>query len=213
MPNQNTRRDELVRKVNPRHDKSFKTLSEHCSRDELATCLGVSDDPRVVTLVTYLLSPNRGMQRRSLANLAAMADLSYSEVLRAITNSRVSEGILRMSKQLPQMMEDAVVDAMAKQIPCDRCKGTGNVMKLRKRKKGEDIPYETCWSCEGTGKKRQAGDKDARALVFESVGMTNRKSPLFNINLKGNAPGELPSVESEMGALDKMLDIRPIKEA
>lgn len=212
MPNQNTGVAQLARKQQPRHDQSFKYLEKHAKRDELAEILGVSDDSRVVTFVTYLLSPNRRLQKCSLATLAAMCELSYSELLKAITSARVSEGVLRMGQHLPKMMEDAVIDAQASATPCKVCKGTGQIIHLRKRKKGDaTIPYVDCWNCGATGQIRVAGDKDARSLVFESIGLTNRKSPLFNINLNKERPGELPSVESEMGGIDKVLEIKPMK--
>jgi len=212
MANQNGRKDQLATGKQLRHDQSFKTLTEHCTKEELGTVLGVSDDPRIITLVTYLLSPNRDLQRRSLANLASMCDLSYSELLRAVTSSRVSEGLLRMSKKVPEMMANTVDEALTQTVPCDSCKGTGQVIvKGVKRKPEQDTLYEDCWKCSGTGKVKEAGSQSARALVFETMGMTNRKTSLFNINV-GSAPGELPTIENEMAHLGKVLDMRPTEK-
>ena len=210
MPNQNSGAGQLIRKVNARHDAAFKILEEHASRESLAGVLGISDDARLVKFVGFLLSPNAAVQRRSLAKLAQMCELSYAELLRAISQSRVSEGILRMSAKVPDVMESVATNACNKEVACEDCRGTGEVPDKRKGKRGD---YRTCMVCNGAGKVMEKGDIDAQKIVFESVGLTNRKSPLFNVNLNRDRPGELPSLESEMGGLGKVLDVRPAKSA
>lgn len=209
MPNQNTSSGQLAQLKQPRHDKSFQIIDKFCTRPELAEVLGVSDDGRVVRLVDYLLSTNKGIQRRSLAKLAQMCDLSYAELLKAMSNARVAEGLLRMGKHIPEVMEDVAVDAKSKQVPCRDCKGTGEVIARRTR--GQANTYKTCWACQGSGTIRQIGNAHARDLVYETIGMTNRKSPLFNVNV-GVGSGVLPSTESEMGAIDKVLQLQPVNK-
>jgi hypothetical protein len=210
MPNQNTGSGQLARKSQPRHDASFKFLQENVKREDLGTLLGISDDSRIIQFVGLLLSPSRPIQRRSLAKLAQMCELSYAELLRAIAQARVSEGILKMSEKMPEVMSSVATNACNHDIVCPDCRGTGDVPDKRKGKRGE---YRPCMNCNASGRVLEKGDIDAQRIVFEAVGLTNRKSPLFNINMNKERPGELPSVESEMGGLGKVLDIRPVKSA
>lgn len=210
MPNQNTGSGQLARKSQPRHDQSFKFLEGHASRENLGELLGVSDDERMVRLVGMLLSPDPKIQAHSLAKLAQMCDLSYAELLRGISQARVSAGVLRMSEKVPDVMASVAENACNRQIACPDCRGTGQVPDKRKGKRGD---YRSCTVCSGSGKITEKGDINAQKVVFESVGLTNRKSPLFNINLNKDRPGELPSVESEMGGMGKVLDMRPTKSA
>lgn len=210
MPNQNTGSGQLARATQPRHDLSFKFLEAHVNRDQLGELLGISDDERIIRLVTFLLSPDKQVQGRSLAKLAQMCELSYAELLRAISQSRVSEGVLRMSAKVPEVMSSVADNACNREVACKDCRGTGEVPDKRKGKRGE---YRACMVCNRTGKVIIPGDIHSQKVIFEAVGLTNRKSPLFNINMAGDRPGELPSVESEMGGLGKVLDIRPVKSA
>jgi len=206
-PNQNTGAGQLARKSQPRHDQSFKTLEELTPRKDLGRLLGVSDDPRLIKFVGLLLSPSKPIQRRSLAKLASMCDLPYSELLRTISQSHVSEGILRMSAKVPEVMQSVAENACNRSGVCQECKGSGDVPDRRKGKRGE---YRTCHICGGDGTVVKQGSIEAQKMVFESVGLTNRKSPLFNVNV-GAQPGALPSVESEMGSMSRVLDIQPEK--
>ncbi len=205
-PNQNCS-GQLVRKAKPRNDKSFRTIEQLGTRDELAHVVGVSDDPRVIRLVSLLLSPRTEIKRRSLAKLADMCDLSYAELLRTISQSNVSAGLLRMSQHVPNVMESVAVNACNREVPCELCKGTGEVIDRRFAKKGQPANSRQCHNCGGSGKVTERGNVDAQKMVFESIGLTNRKSPLFAINLK-DRPGELPSTESEMGSISRILDVQ-----
>ena len=169
----------------------------------------MSDDERVIRFVGLLLSPDKAIQRRSLAKLAQMCDLSFAELLRAVSQARVSLGILRMSEKVPDAMASVAENACNRQDPCKWCKGTGQVPDYRK---GKEDQFRDCNQCGATGTIRVTGDIAAQKIVFETVGLTNRKSPLFNINV-GDRPGELPSVELEMGSMGKVLDVRPVKGA
>jgi hypothetical protein len=157
-----------------------------------------------------LLSPDKAIQRRSLAKLAQMCDLSFAELLRAVSQARVSLGILRMSEKVPDAMASVATNACNREAACQNCKGTGEVIDRRNTKRGQPTVYRSCHECSGTGKILQQGDISAQKIVFETVGLTNRKSPLFNVNV-GQVPGELPSVEMEMGGMGKILDVRPVK--
>lgn len=171
--------------------------------EEMLQLLRGSADDRVLKLVECLLSVNPDMQKRSLASLATLCRLSQADLIREITRARVQEGVLRMSKHMPKVLEDTAVDARSTTAICENCMGTGDVI--------HNDGLVTCPRCSGKGKIRKAGNTEARKLVFEAAGLTNKKGPAVNVNV--GAIGEIPSVEHDMAQIDRVLDATPVKAA
>jgi hypothetical protein len=86
-----------------------------------------------------------------------------------------SIGLFAMSNHLPKIMEDVSVDAESKDIICPRCEGDKSIYVL------DSKDPKNCPQCNGTGNIRQVGDKHARDLVFESMGLTSQRGPMVAI--------------------------------
>ena len=208
----------LTAKSPARKEASFHRLEVSLPRDKLIQVLQPSGDPRVQQLIECLLSTNPNMLNRSLPSLAAMCKLGYADLIREIARSRVSEGILRMSKHIPQVLEDAAIDAKSRSSVCPECKGTTQVLEDRPAYLPKATPSQPnpepkfidCPTCAGKGKVRKSGNHNARKLMFEAVGLTNRKAPPLTVNFPG-AKFDVPTMESEMTALDRVLDATPVK--
>jgi DnaJ-class molecular chaperone len=110
-----------------------------------------------------------------------------------------------MSKHMPKVLEDTAIDAKSRFDVCRTCRGTGEIID------GKKDTYVKCWKCSGKGKIRKPGDTDARKLVFESAGLTNKSRPAVNVNV-GAGAGAVPPVESDMQGIDRILDIQPVKQ-
>ena len=204
----------------PRKDVVFRRLEASVPREQMATILETSGDTRAAELCRLLLSPEPLNRRCSLPELARRAGMSYADVLRAVTVYRVDEGLLRMSAHVPEVLEDVAVDAKSKLVVCPECKGDGfrakEVIPAPDHSEdgdGEDGAQDSlhdsvvavpCFVCDGTGKLRKAGDTDARKLMFETLGLTNKSRGSFvNVNVGAAA---IPSVEDEMTRATKILE-------
>lgn len=203
----------MGKKVTLRKESSYRRLETSLPRNEMIQVLQPSADPRVQQLLEMLLSSNPEVMKLSLPNIAAQCRLSYAELVREIAKGRVTEGVLRMSKHIPKVLEDTALDARSKNDICDACSGTGQVIENRPQyKKSDDVTWTDCAKCNGKGKIRRPGNTEARKLVFEAAGLTNKRGPAVNVNVR-NGGGNMPSVESEMSSLDRILDIQPVKAA
>jgi len=182
-----------------RKDPTFIRLERSVPREEMVQLLQASGDDRVQKLIECLLSPNPEMMKRSLASIAALCRLTQADLIRELSRARVQEGVLRMSKHIPKVLEDTAIDAKSSFEVCSQCRGTGDTTDR------EDIPTK-CRYCNGKGKIRKAGNTEARKLVFEAAGLTNKKGTGVNINV--GTPTEIPTVERDMESVDRILEVK-----
>lgn len=188
-----------------RKDPTFKRLERSVPREELIDLLQVSADERVVKLVECLLSSNPDMMKRSLASIAGVCRLTQADLIRELSRARVQEGVLRMSKHIPKVLEDTAIDAKSRSEVCENCLGVGEISNPRKNDKSPN-DFVDCPKCSGKGKIRKAGNTEARKLVFEAAGLTNKKGPGVNVNV--NTPTEMPTVEHDMESIDRILEVK-----
>ena len=135
--------------------------------DELSPTLIHSGDPRARQLAETLLDP--AYRHHSFGKLCERAGISGREVVDLFRKYKIDEGIVRMAQHLPDVLEDAAIDAKSSMGCCRRCDGLGSVPLTE----GGD---RECPLCFGTGQVRIPGDKDARALVFKANELTGRGS-------------------------------------
>lgn len=182
-----------------RKDPTFKRLERSVPREEMVQLLQSSGDDRVMKLVECLLSSNPDMMKRSLASIASVCRLTQADLIRELSRARVQEGVLRMSKHIPKVLEDTAIDAKSRFEVCENCLGTGDMMDR------ENEPVK-CVHCNGKGKIRKPGNTEARKLVFEAAGLTNKKGPGVNVNV--GTPTEMPTVEHDMESIDRILEVK-----
>ena len=153
----------------PNNDKPVKNFVESIDREALDMYLGEHD--KYQTFLAALHDPVNA--RTSFAHTMRTHGITLHELNVLYQDGQRNKGLFAMSSKLPQIMEDVSVDALSKEVACQRCDGKGDL---------EDPSFEDglrpCPDCDATGKTRQIGDKHSRDLVFESMKLTNQKGPL-----------------------------------
>ena len=86
-------------------------------------------------------------------------------MMRLIIQRQVAEGMIRMARHLPDIMEDLTLAALDHNVTCMKCAGKGNASGA------------PCANCHGTGEIRALGDIRARRLVFEIFGILPYRGP------------------------------------
>lgn len=176
-----------------RKDKPYRGFLEAIPREQLMDALGTATDQRFTLMLSCMMDP--AYKQNSLVNLAKKFNISMTDFLKHIRDYQQGEGLGRMMLHFPDVMEDAAIDAKAKLVLCKRCEGEGS-------KDGKE-----CGACDGSGRVRRPGDKEARRFVGEATGITGRKGPLvaqqFNI-------GGGDSLEDTVAITEKLLKGRTI---
>lgn len=178
-------------------EETLNRVYSRIPKDDLAQVLYHSADPKAIQLLEMLYDP--GNSRLSFATLCAKVGLSLTEVLSLFRQFKIDEAMFRMLYHVPAVIEDVSVDAKSTQEVCPRCDGFKRLQVATEDDEGNvTVSERDCPKCKGLGEIRKPGDKDARALVFETAGLTGKRGPLiaqqFNINNAGDDFTRLVSV-------------------
>lgn len=180
---------------NARFDKQLRSFYEEIDLPEFKSALELADDPRMKMFFYALSSPK--MHEHTFAELCKRCKLTLKEISELWRNHQLHRGMIRMMNQMPKVMEDAAIEAQSRTILCVSCDGTGKTVDEGVNRQKSSV----CPECHGDGKIRIPGDKDARSLVFESVGL--RKGAGQNVNLvQVNALPAFEDATRLIGSLD-----------
>ena len=105
-----------------------------------------------------------------------------------------------MMTHIPDVMEDVAIDSKSKVVVCNVCQGDGKLHDKEVNRKRNPI----CPECHGDGVIRLLGDKDARLLAFETVGL-KKGMGITNIVNVDNRHGT-PSMEDQIADVEKVFD-------
>lgn len=148
---------------NPSEDKAFVNFWGTIDSEEVREALAASDNQRFQHLAEAMVSPT--YKTYSLTTICYKLGVTLNEMVDVWRNLKMAQGTVRMVNHVPQVMEDVAVDSKSRLVVCQVCQG----------KAGEEI----CGICEGTGKVREVGDKAAREILFESLGLIRKpRGPL-----------------------------------
>ena len=179
-----------------RHDRTFKRLSTLVGKDEWKDVLGYfPESAKAEQLLILLSSPIH--TKATIGKLAVMSGMSANELMLLFNSAKKAEGIIRLSRKLPDIMEETAEDALSRLVPCIRCDGEGTI-------KGKP-----CKTCQGGGSVRVPGDLDNRKLVFEVAGLIGKRAPgaAIQVNIGGSR-----SLEERVGIAQQLLT-EPIIDA
>lgn len=126
----------------------------------------------------------------TFAELCRAANLSLGDVVKMFMDYRMVAVMMAAADPLPEIVADAAYDALAKQVLCGRCDGTGEVEYMGPEGI-EDVQAKKCPLCEGSGKVRAPGDREARDYVSKVAGVgREKKTPpvLIQQNIGEKAP-------------------------
>lgn len=214
------------RKQHPKDDMIFRRLEHSMPRDEMAYIMECASDERAQRLMKVMVDPR--YRKRTLPWMARECGLNYMDIVLLIKNHHIGDGTVRMSRHVPQAMEDVAVDSLSKQVTCGNCKGhledgvasvpVTEIVEDEKSKRSvvmhkldpDGAPmWERCLVCDGVGTLRKVGDAKSRELLFETMGLTGRKGPLVvqQFNQGGGA-----SMEDTVASARDVLDVPALKE-
>lgn len=146
-----------LRRSPARKDILFRRFDATLGRDEILAALEVSGDQRARRLLAMMCDP--AYSRYTLAKLCERVGLRHHALLDLFRRAKLYEAMLRMTKNMPQVMEDVAMDALSKATICRRCSGKGEVSGLQ------------CIDCGGNGRTSIPGDAEARRLLFRALGL------------------------------------------
>jgi hypothetical protein len=179
--------------LDARHDRTFMKLSKLVDKEEWQDVLGHFPENAKAEKLLALLS-NPLFARATIGKLAVMSGMPAAELILLFTSAKKAEGIIRMGRKLPDIMEATADDALPHREVCPRCNG-----EKRFTIKGEQ---RDCGSCGAKGYIIVKGDMDNRKLVFEVAGLTGRRVPgaAIQINVGGSQ-----SLETRVGLAQQLL--------
>ena len=166
---------------NPAFDMPALRFWEFVDRDEIEVAM-LDHPEKFEHFLAMLHEP--AYARCSVPYIMRKANVSLHELQVLYTDHKRQLGLMKMSCDLPQVMADVTEDAKSKLGLCPRCDGTKVVGKGKKER--------PCPLCEGVGQVKTIGDKHARDLVFESMGLVKQPGgPLIAIQQNIGAVGGL----------------------
>ena len=186
------------------NDKPMRDFWDAVGEKPMCTALRDSGNERATQLAKRITSSKRHL---SLARVCREEGVSLQDLNDMWKKYNLAVGQARQAAILPDAMEDTAIDALSTYVVCNRCDGTGLV--TRPVKGTDDKGAETveqvevvCPGCKGAREVRQPGDKDARAQLFESMGVIKRGGPLVanQINIGG-------TFEDDMNFSQKLIQV------
>lgn len=180
----------------PRKDVIADRLLEAMGADEMKDALGASSDPRALHLLRLMSDPRT--RNNSIGSLRTAAKLSRMDLVDIFRDHKLSEAMIGLISKTPELFNDVAGDAMSRSLPCRTCKG---FQVIKDMDTGETVE---CTPCDGSGVEKVPGDKDARKIVFEVLGLTGKQGPLVQVNTQNNF-GSAPKMGTVVRRTDKIL--------
>ncbi len=156
----------------PSEDLPMRRFIENVPEDEFSAALDASGDPKFQNFLLARCDP--AYRQVGFAALCRKFNISLQDVDDLWRSHQLHRGMIRMMNQVPVILEDVAEDAKSRTVVCPRCDGLLTLIN----DKGDVRP---CPVCKETGMVRQTGDKAARELVFESIGLTGKRGPMVAI--------------------------------
>lgn len=172
-----------------RKDRLWQLLdSKIGGKEGLLAAAMSSTNPKAADLIPLIL--DKAYRQWGTKALCRKVGLTTPEVVDMFRDRKWLEAMLTLHDELPNVVQDAVIDAKASFAPCPECKGVG--IDWNKGDGGAK-----CYYCEGKGRIRRPGDKDKLKFVSEAVGMTSKDGPQNQTNLQINVQGAAVGVSFE----------------
>jgi len=198
-----SRRARALTRLSPaRKDPAMRRFEANVGRGELQQALDGCLDPRVKSLLATMADP--AYQAFSFGQVCVRSGLALHEVIEHYRTAKVDEGLLLMSRHMPDLMEDLALDGKSRLRICEPCGGNG-------RTPGPAGRPIKCRNCDGTGKVRVPGDADACKLALEVNGLVGRRGPLIQqqINVGGDQLASLEDTSKYVQAIAQGEDPGP----
>ncbi len=156
------KRGALVRLSPARKDPVYRRFVQEVGHKELLAVLDCSDDARGDALANMLRDP--AYKGYSLGKLCELVGLRFADLVRMFQRFYTGIGIIRVSRFIPQVMEDTAKAALSRDETCVNCEGSG---------KRDD---RMCRDCRGKGTVHILGDLTCLKLVYATMGLTGKRA-------------------------------------
>jgi hypothetical protein len=180
--------------------EALESFYKEVQLPDLKQALQLNNDPRYTMLLAALNNPR--FSSFSFSELCRRCKMSIQDVVEVWRNHLKTQGLVRMMGHMPDIMEDVAVDSKSKMVTCDKCQGKGKL----EGQVVNNLKDPICPECHGDGTVRIQGDKDARLLAFETVGLRKSGAVVTNVNMMNFNKG-VPSMEDQISSLDKVFDV------
>lgn len=187
-----------IRQTRPKRDKILKSFRDVMDMDEFSEALRLSKDPKFEMLLAALMNPR--LKNCSFGQLCKRCDLTINDLATLWKSFQLSKGLINWMNEMPDLMDDVMVDSRSRMTVCPKCAGEG---ALHEKINENENPI--CPICNGEGEIRTIGDKDARNTVFEGVGLKRTGGIQVNQNVLSVTQG-LPTLEDDLADMEKVFD-------
>lgn len=187
-----------------RRDQLAKRFEKNLSRDETIAALSqhTEGNKRVEALVARLLDPE--YRDVALGTLCERVGLSLHQLMDFYRKTKMDEGVMRVHKHVPDILEDTAKDALRSEESCWKCQGEGELLTASDDEDDEEQTKSPCPECKGKGSIVVPGNTDARKLIFETIGLTGKRGPL--IAQQFNLGGASDSQEDVMKSVHRLME-------
>lgn len=154
-------------------DLPMRRFIENVDEGEFERALEAQSEPKFALFLSARADP--AYRGQSFAALCKKFGITLQDVDELWRNHQLHTGMIQMMNHVPRILQDVAEDSKSKDQMCPKCEG------LKTISDGEPPKVRNCPLCKGIGEVRVAGDKNSRDLVFESIGLIGKKSPMFAI--------------------------------
>ena len=159
----------------PANKPCFGNWKDATGREDIANFLLGSGNPRASRLLDMMLDP--AYKALSFGQLCSRAGLSGAAVMRLIIQRQLAEGMIRMARHLPDIMEDVTLAALDHNVTCMKCAGNGNALRCSLL----ELPWDRRDPRSGRHTIPQAGFRDIWDLAVS--GTLGARLPFPECNL------------------------------
>lgn len=207
--------DRQGRKLNaqPVRDKAVARFIETIDYRRLEMILAA--DPRCHTLLGMMKDPlvfASGQGRLSFAAVMRRANVTLAEIQKIYIDGSKQLGVLELANRFPAIAADIGEDAKSRDEACPICQGAG-VLPALGQESEEMVDAEDCKSCKGKGTVRVMGDKHARDMVANLLGLGQKAGVTINNLLSQNANfgGGADRIEDLLAKTAQVIDVAPLE--
>lgn len=173
----------------PNRDKAVAKFVETIDYRRLEMIL--ASDERYHLLLQMMQDPlvfDTGKGRMSFAAVIRKANVTLAEIQKLYIDGSKQLGLLELANRFPAIASDIGEDARSRDEACPACGGAGT-MPLGQVDEATDIDLDSpeCKACKGSGTIRVMGDKHARDMVANLLGMGPKAGVTINNMLNQNA--------------------------
>jgi hypothetical protein len=157
----------------PHADKALVNFFSAVDPERLRATLELSDDERCQRLAAALSSAQ--FNHSSPALLSRQMGVSLVDLRKSYEEFHKAVGLALQSEQIPEIMKQNAADALPTMEVCPRCDGLKIVPVMEEE--GGEVSVRgnrRCPRCNGAGTVRKPGLMEAKKLVFDTAGLTQK---------------------------------------